>query len=231
MGGPIHDHTERKVPPQHSAGDPHLIHTLSGHVEKHLGPIESVAHDLLSDVVHVDLLWVAPGAPGPFHTIVTCGMSERAMHPPDWANGCRHAELMLRLPPEWRLDPVGLADERHHWPLRELGQLARMPHLYETWLWAGHTVANCDPPEPLTSSTGFAGSIVVPADWTPPEFNTLQVDAGRTVHFFSALPLYPDELLLARQRGTECLLEMLDEAGVSDLLDPTRPNLAPAAVH
>jgi hypothetical protein len=219
------DPIERVVAPQRSQGDPRLIRAMSAHVEKYIGRIGWVLHDLTSDVVHVDLLWVAPGPRRDFHTFVTCGMSERAMHAPSDRGDCRHAELLLRLPSTWTLGVRELGDERNNWPLQELDHLARMPHVYATWLWDGHTVANGNPPEPLTASTDFSGTILAPATWVPRGFRTLRVDPDRTVRFFSVIPVYAEELLLARDAGCERLLDEIERAGITDLLDVRRPSV------
>lgn len=226
MKGKVFSHLDRKTPTVRSSGDSRLIHALSEHVEEYIGPIGWVLHDMASDVIHLDILWVAPGPNRDFHTFVTCGMSERAMIPPKGWTGCRHAELLLRLPPTWRLGHRVLDKLRHNWPLRELEHLARLPHVYEAWLWAYHTVANGDPPEPLPGATGFSGSVLVPTKWTRPSFDGLPVGTGRSVHFFGVIPLYADELKLARDAGTGVLLERMEQAGVTDLLDVDRPSVA-----
>ena len=37
------------------AGDPELIDAITAHIEKHLGPVEQVFHEIVSPTVHVDL--------------------------------------------------------------------------------------------------------------------------------------------------------------------------------
>ena len=226
MRSPVLDHVERKVPPRFSEGDQDLIRAVSEHVAKHLGPIGWVLHDLISDVVHVDLLWVQPGPKRPFHTFVTCGMSERAMTPPPEWTGYRHAELLLRLPRSWNFDHALMSDKRNSWPLQELIELARLPHHYVTWLWENHTVANGDPPDLLVENGEFSGSILVEPDWAPSGFRSLTVGPGRSVHFFSVIPLYAEELVLARDAGTEVLLERMERAKLTDVLKTGRSRLA-----
>ena len=228
MKGPILAHTQRKAPESRSNGDLRLVRKITAHVERHLGRIKSVFHDLLSDVVQIDLLWVEAGPDRNFHTFVTCGMSERPMTVPGIQCECRYAELLLRLPTSWPLDPASLMTEEGIWPLRELEHLARTPHLYETRVWGGHSVGNADEDgtlQPLCSATRFHGSILGDPGWTPPEFRRLRVDRQRTVRFFSAIPIYREELVLARDYGSDLLFEHLEHAGVTDFLDSNRPNL------
>jgi hypothetical protein len=223
MLGPILFHDKRKRPPARSPGDPHLFLAVSMHVERYIGPIRSVLHDLEPDEVHLDILWVPPGRDHDFHTFVTCGMAERAMIAPDGWTGPRHAELLLRLPSSWPLRPTGRADPARHWPILELEAIAMMPHLYDTWLWAWHTVTNCDPPQPLPGAERFAGSIVVPVEWADPDFDKLTMAPDREIQFLSVIPLYPEELDMARRFGPSDLADELARAGVTDLLDVARP--------
>ena len=49
-----------------------------------------VFHEIVSDVVHIDLLHVPPRRERPFHTLVTCGMSVRPMNVPQDAEEFRY---------------------------------------------------------------------------------------------------------------------------------------------
>ena len=222
---------KRKARRFRSRGDERLILKLTEHVERHIGRVERVFHDLISDVVHIDVLWVEPGPGRDFHTFVTCGMSERPM--PASGSPCegRHAELLLRLPLRWPLQPEELIP-RNLWPVQELECLARTPHLYDIRLWGGSTVAYADPgcrPQPLNPATRFCATLLGEPDWTPSGFRPLRVDRDRRIEFFSVIPLYAEEFLLGQGQGTEALLVHLEQAGVDDLLDVDRPNLLAAA--
>ena len=219
---------KRKATESRSRGDHKLIRKLTGHVERHIGCVENVFHDLVSDVVHIDVLWVEPGPGRDFHTFVTCGMSERPMQPSTQRCGCRYAELLLRLPRSWPLRPEDLHVPQNLWPVQELEGLARMPHLHHVHLWGGDTVANGDPgcrPRPLNPATRFSATMLAEPDWTPSAFRRLRVGRDRKIRFFSVIPLYAEEFLLGREQGIEALLSHLEQAGVDDLLDVVRPNL------
>lgn len=49
--------------------------------------------------------------------------------------------------------------------------------------------------------------------------------AGKTIHFFSMIPLYPEALALKLRDGTDALIEGLDAAVLSDVVDPARKNV------
>ena len=100
-GIPIVQYEARERAFEPDFGDPETIEAVSAHVERHLGRIGVVFHEIVSDLVHIDLLHVPPTRERPFHTLVTCGMSTRPMNVPEDAEELRYAELMLSLPPDW----------------------------------------------------------------------------------------------------------------------------------
>ena len=72
--------------------------------------------------------------------------------------GLDRAELLIALPPDWKLDHDSLQDERWYWPIRLLKSLARLPGISDTWLGWGHTVDN---QEPYADNTELSGAIPV----------------------------------------------------------------------
>lgn len=208
-----------------AAGEP-STEQISAHVEAHLGPVLTVFHELLSDAVHIDVLVVGPSASEPCCRLVTSGMSDLPMTVPDGADVPRHAELMMSLPGDWKLDEAAVRDERWFWPFRLLKFLARLPHLYGTWLGPGHTIPHGDPALPYAPGVSFTGAIVLPSVTVPEAFHSLRVAPDETIQFYAVVPLYPGEMELKLRAGTERLLDRLGARGVSDLVAPTRPDVS-----
>ncbi|TWO69822.1 suppressor of fused domain protein [Caenimonas sedimenti] len=223
-GNPILRHGEAAQ--WEAAGGDSSEPRISEHIQAHLGPVDVVFHELVSDAVHIDVHVVRPGPASSFVRLVTSGMSDRPMNVPADAGAPRHLELMVTLPAGWRLTQEDLKDERWYWPIRMLKFLARLPHKYDTWLGFGHTVPNGDPPEPYAPGTGLAGAIILPPITLPEDFQILRVDPAKEIHFMSVIPLYPQEMDLKLRSGTQKLLEKFDKAGFSDLIDPARTNVA-----
>jgi hypothetical protein len=224
-GAPIHRHRERApAADEISGGDPDLIEAVSDHVERHLGLADEVFDELVSPAVHVDLLRSPPTDERPYHVVVTCGMSERPMRPPDDYPELTSAELFALLPPEWPLDQQSLRDERNWWPLRVLKTLARLPHEYDTWLWSGHTVPNGDPPEPYADGTELCGALVMPPMGVPEEFDVLERPGHEPIHFLMVMPLTADELRLKLDEGVDALYDRFAEADVDPVIDAGRPS-------
>ena len=150
---------------------------IEHHIEKWVGGFESVYHELASDLVHIDVVFVEPSAERNFYTLVTSGMSSRAMRAPESAQGCEYAELSICLPPDWPLGQSDFKDDRNYWPVRALKYLARFPHKYDAWLWWGHTIPNGDPPQPFADNTKLCGMILAPPVLLPDGFFQLHVSA------------------------------------------------------
>lgn len=223
-GDPIYHHTESApwAPPRGEV----RITEISAHIERHLGPVDCVFHEIVSDTVHVDVHIVKPTDACPNIRLVTSGMSDLPMATPPGAGVPRHAELVITLPPHWKLDKESFEDERWYWPVRLIKTLARLPHKYGTWLGWGHTVPNGDPAQPYAPDVRFDGAILLPSISVPDGFHRLAIGADKEIAFFAVVPLYPEELALKLRAGADTLLERFDKKRIDDTVDPRRANAA-----
>jgi Suppressor of fused protein (SUFU) len=226
-GDPVYRYSDDERPTQFemAIGDSENIELISEHIEFHCGPVSGVIHELLSDLVHIDIHRVEPSQERPYHTLVTSGMSDRPMNAPEQVAECQYAELMLCLPPNWPLDEKSLEDGRNYWPLYLLKMLARFPHKFSSWLWWGHTMPNGDPAEPYADNTQHCCALLMSPLLFGKEFRELKVDDEKTIHFFSIVPLYKEEMELKLEKGTESLFDGFDKHNVNELLDVKRVNV------
>lgn len=211
------------------SGDPNLgddssqdLAALSQHIGEWWGE-GVVFHEIVSEYVHVDVHTCPPTAERPYHVLVTTGMSDRAMAAPEGFAQHRHCELMLALPPTWPMDQDSFQEERNWWPLRHLKQTARFPHVYETWLWYSHTVGNGNDLTPVAPGVPFVGFALSIPTLCPDGARKSRIREGKEVHFFALIPLHEAEIKFAWEHGTAALFEKLDDAGVNELVDVTRP--------
>jgi hypothetical protein len=218
----IDDEDEQELrPPEYAHHE-----SISQHISAAIGPIELVYHELVSHFVHVDVHWVKATESRPFHVLVTSGMSALPMTLPEGLPFARHAELMALLPESWKLQQDAWRDERWYWPIRWLKILARLPHEHQTWLGSGHTVPNGDPPEPFAPDTSLCCMLLAKATSLPPEAQSMTLPDGSPLEFFALYPLHENEMLCKLVEGTDALLDKLDAARVSDVIDPLRPSVA-----
>jgi hypothetical protein len=220
-GSPIYTHSE-PLPWAPPTGE-ECIEEISAHIDKYLGPDETVFHELVSDKVHIDVHFVKPVETFPFIRLVTSGMSDLPMTTPEDDAIPKYAELMITLPADWKLTQSDMQDEKWYWPIRLLKVLARLPHEHQTWLGWGHTVPNGDPPMPYAASCKFSGALVVPSVTVPdPDFRELKINDKKIISFYSVVPLYESEMNLKLRSGLDALLDKFDKKGFNDIVDPQR---------
>jgi hypothetical protein len=224
-GQPVYRHQPREREFEPAFGDEQTIQAISRHVGRYIGPVAHVFHEVVSDLVHVDVHLVPPQSNRDFVTLVTSGMSERPMTLPPDCDAPAFAELLLCLPTDWPLEKDDFKDEATYWPIRMLKFLARLPHEYDTWLGFGHSVPHGDPPEPFDTSTELCCALIVPPTLFDKRFEQLAISDDKVVQFYAVLPLYPEEMSLKLRLGTEELLRRFSSVGICELLDPQRPNV------
>lgn len=222
-GNPIYRHGEPA--PWSAPQGEEFIQQISDHIEQHLGPVDAVFHELVSDTVHIDVHIVKPTAAFPYTRLVTSGMSDLPMSTPDEMDVPRYVELVMTLPADWKTDQSSFEDETWYWPVRLIKQLARLPHKYRTWLGFGHTIPNGDPAEPYAANIAFCGAIILPPVSAPEDFHTLDIPGGKSVTFYSVVPLHANEMAFKLRLGADKLLEKFDRKGFSDVVAPDRADV------
>lgn len=203
---------------------------IAAHIAKYIGEPQHVFHELESDLVHLDVHVVPPAGGREYWTLVTSGMSDRPMAVPSGLEDQRYAELMICLLKEWALpwdkqDWAGTPEEAY-WPVYWLKTLARLPHELQTWLGYGHTIPNGDPPEPYARNTKLCCALLVNPTIASAGFSELSISPEQTIHFYAVVPLYREEMDLKLKKGLQTLESKLKEAGVNEVLDIRRKNVA-----
>ena len=215
---------------------------IQDHVQRNVGGECSVLHEIVSEGLHIDVLLFAATPTRKFHVLCTMGMSAAAMTTPkDW-RGSTRIELVMVLPPEWPVERIGTGasegeeePERWYWPVRLLKGLARLPQMYETMLWWGHTIPNGDPPEPFGEGTRFCGAAVV----FPRALGDglAKVSMGglaalkktrKEVAFLGVAPLFPEEVDRKLREGMEPIDAGLQGIPIESWFRETRTNFGGA---
>ena len=223
-GAPIYRHEARERDLELPSDPARNVESVTAHVERFLGPVDAVLHEMVSDRVHLDLLHVRPSEERPFHVLVTSGVSDLEMTVPEEHEGPRRVELMLALPEEWPVGEEAFEREEAYWPARWLKTIGRLPHEYSTWIGYGHSIPNGDPAEPI-ADTPFTGFLLTFPYLFPEDFHLLECDSGDEVLFYSLYPLHPGEMELKLRRGTEALEALLEKREAPLVVDPARPDV------
>lgn len=224
-GNRIYRHQPRRedwTPPENYCEH---LEEIEAHIEEHIGPIETVFHELISDIVHLDVLFVKATPERPYHVLVTSGVSDLPMNVPEGLEELARAELMIALPEIWPLTKKAFKKEANYWPVRWLKQIGRLPHEYNTWIGWGHTIPNGDPPEKI-ANTDFIGVMLTPPFLLSPDFFQLRTQQDETISFYNLVPLYAEEMALKLSKGADQLLERFEKQKIDHVLDVTRDNVA-----
>lgn len=213
-------------------GDENSIELISEHIEKHIGKIEIVFHEIVSDLVHIDVHWVKPTEQFPFHTLVTSGMSDKPMMVPEGLEDHRYAELCILLPEDWQIDGTNFQtmeeafkNENNYWPVPWLKVIARFPHEYDTWVGYGHTIPNGENAAPFADNTKLGCMILFPSLNLGNKFFTLKKSDNKTINFYCLYPLYKEEMDFKLKNGSDALLDRFEKYKVTDIVDINRKNV------
>lgn len=229
-GSPIYRYEDQEDRPFQM---PKEMGLYAGEIDRHFAELFPghegfVFHELLSDLVHIDVHIIPPDEDLPFYVLYTTGMSDLPMTLPEEIEHpelYRRGELYLFLPADWQLGKPGDSGTdippAYYWPIHLIKFLARFPHEYKTWLGWGHTMPNGPGYAPLGEGTGMGGVVLSATDKIPP----LKAEDGAVVNFYMVLPAYKEEIEYKLQYGMEKLEERFMEGKVSLVWDIRRPNL------
>lgn len=210
-------------------GNEETVDAMSNHIETNIGQIASVFHEIVSDLVHIDVYWVKPTEKLPYNILITSGMSDLPMNEPAEVQNCQFAELCILLPSNWVLEGDDksknvLEDENNYWPLRWLKIIARFPHEYNTWISTGHTIPNGENADPFAPNTNLGCMLLLQSVTLSEKFSSLKITEHKIIHFYCLLPIYKEEMKFRLKNGTEALLDKFDKSKISDIVKLDRKN-------
>ena len=195
---------------------------IQAHIRQQFGAVTQVLHDTVGTGVQVEIQVIAPTKQRNYYTLVTCGMGAHSMNvPKELAQfSVDRAEMVICLPPDWKLDDP---DERWYWPLRWLRVLARLPIEQNTWLGWGHTVPNG---RPFAMNTMLSGVILTAPEMIEEKEAVCKLENGDDVNFYQVIPLYDEEMDYKLQNDADKLFEVMAEKKVlcKPFVDLNRPN-------
>jgi hypothetical protein len=200
------------------------LRVIGNHIHLNIGEPAQVLHEIIPFDPHIDIEIVPPSPQRPYYTLITAGMSELPMTVPKGKKESAYAELMLCVPASWKFDEKSLEGQRYSFPIDWLRLMARFPHDGGTFLAPGHTIPNGDPPEPLAPGSKLCCLLIREPVTTPDGFRTLTIKK-KTIRFYALIPLYEDEMRFKVAKGYKALDALLQENGVTELLDVKRPSV------
>ena len=201
------------------------MHRIENHIEQTIGNIAFVYHEIVSDELHIDIHVVEPSERRKSYTLITSGMSAKAMQAPPGKERYKYTELILSLPGSWPITQEPLQDQTADWPITWLKTIARLPHSKNTWVSLGHTITNGDPPKPFSSGTDLCCWILSVPLLFGKQFHKLIVNDEKTINFYCLLPIYREEMEFKQRKGAQPLLIKLLKNGMNEVVDVGRKNV------
>lgn len=218
----------KKIPEAGSAPEGRFLYSVKeldeyeSFIQKNFGDYQSVLHEIFSPDIHLDVILVPPTDGAPFRKLITMGMGAYRMNVPEQfaEYELEHSELIIYLPPDWKIDSP---DEKDYWPIRMLKSIARLPIDCDTWLAHGHTVHGNAEQSPFAENIGFNSFILL--NGLNLDFNRLdlRLSSGKKINFYQLFPLYQEELDYKLSHSSDELLELLDD-DLDYIIDVSRKN-------
>lgn len=137
------------------------------------------------------------------------------------SKGFKYAELVLKLPANWPISKNEMTNKDNYWPLKWLRMVAHIPHKCDGWLDEGVILPNGEPPMPFASNTALSCILISKSK----EMRSFIDSENRIINFYTLIPIYTEERMIALQKGHEYLIERFDKFGISDVLGIKRENI------
>ena len=214
LNGPPDDDYDEDV----ETYDDEELDVIEEHIKEYYGEFPTVFHEITSKDIVCDIACIPPTEERNFFTLVTMGMGAHVMNIPDSlpADENGRAELLICLPPDWKLGENG---EEWFWPISLLKDLAKLPINSNSWLGWGHSV---DHRNELSSTTKFCASLLLYPEGVPEDAEYCTLPNGDRVNFFEVIPMYREEMNFKINNNTKALLERMKDVG--HVVDIDRPN-------
>lgn len=202
------------------------FHEIEGHIERHIGAVKVVYHDLNPGHVPVDIM-VVPATPDRrFHYLVTAGMSDMPMQLPSHIknqHSYRYAELAIALPKYWPIyDEVAMTGKRWGYPVEHLKFLASIPSRFKSWLSIGHSVPNGEPVEAIGPDCDMTGFVLDYPVIGGEGFEQLKTRNGKKINFYAVYPVHDVEMEHKLKKGYASLRKHFSNHKVMEIFDPKR---------
>lgn len=163
-------------------------------------------------------------AKGDCSVLFTTGLNRAELAAGESGGTGRRAELMVELDKSWPPPREALQATEFAWPIQWLFRIAGYAAAGNEWpdecFW---TMSNGELPQPLASGSKFVAWLI--AKFESPRY-TVFCNDGTKIQIYKLFPLYAEEYVFARERGTDALMARFVEHEMESYIDIKRPNVA-----
>lgn len=204
---------------------------ILGHVKVHIDQYFGIYTQILTDYSNpkypIEITIIPPRLEHDYYTLVTVGLSRHRMHFSEERReeNLERAELLINLPPDWKLTKDALKDETWYWPIRMM--LATAYFSIEdpnVCLESRTTLMEGEDGVPFAEGTDLRGEILF---WPGPfgqDAFACRLPGGEEVNFYQVIPLYREELQYKLEHGADALLDLCSDESL-EVIDPHRLNV------
>lgn len=196
------------------------LYTVTNHIINTFGLVQTKLKETKSKYIERTILISKPSEERPFYTLTTLGMGAAIMKniPQVYRKEQKvgRAELLICLPPTWKIDS---REEKWFWPVAYLKALMQYPFAQRTWLGYEKTFQLGG----TLPGTRFKGLLFdYPYQINKTDYK-VELENGEVVWFHQIIPLYSNETVYKTEEDYNALKKLLGEQ--YGVVNPNRINV------
>lgn len=194
------------------------------HIEKYFGKINNFLHDDSCSEYPLDIAVIAPRKEYNYYTLITVNMSNHEVLESDDIDGntC-HQELLINLPPDWKLGLSDWTEEKWCWPIRLITSLARQCIRHRTCISWGKTM-ELGGDNTFSEGTKLCAIVLLSPSIFGDKSSTCKTQGAGSVEFYQVIPLYREELQFIQDKDIDEFFEICPDDAL-ETINPLRLNV------
>lgn len=194
------------------------------HIEKYFGKINNFLHDDSCSEYPLDIAVIAPRKEHNYYTLITVNMSNHEVLESDDIDGntC-HQELLINLPPDWKLGLSDWTEEKWCWPIRLITSLARQCIRHRTCISWGKTM-ELGGDNTFSEGTKLCAIVLLSPSIFGDKSSTCKTQGAGSVEFYQVIPLYREELQFIQDKDIDEFFEICPVDAL-ETINPLRLNV------
>ena len=194
------------------------------HIEKYFGKINNFLHDDSCSEYPLDIAVIAPRKEHNYYTLITVNMSNHEVLESDDIDGntC-HQELLINLPPDWKLGLSDWTEEKWCWPIRLITSLARQCIRHRTCISWGKTM-ELGGDNTFSEGTKLCAIVLLSPSIFGDKSSTCKTQEAGSVEFYQVIPLYREELQFIQDKDIDEFFEICPDDAL-ETINPLRLNV------
>lgn len=194
------------------------------HIEKYFGKINNFLHDDSCSEYPLDIAVIAPRKEHNYYTLITVNMSNHEVLESDDIDGntC-HQELLINLPPDWKLGLSDWTEEKWCWPIRLITSLARQCIRHRTCISWGKTM-ELGGENTFSEDTKLCAIVLLSPSIFGDKSSICKTQEAGSVEFYQVIPLYREELQFIQDKDIDEFFEICPDDAL-ETINPLRLNV------